>query len=176
MLEEFKDQKELQMIVFKLDDENYAVPIKYVQEIITSQIITHLPKLPAIEGVINLRGHIVPIIHGKSKFGLPLRNKYKHDRRIIMFDINNKTIGLIVDEVSEVIHLKTTEIEPPPDVSVENFSFIQGVGKYHNKRVILVDPEKLLTCTESNDIKKLNKMTEIIQQSQDSLISTSSVF
>ncbi|MFA6989025.1 MAG: chemotaxis protein CheW [Candidatus Gastranaerophilaceae bacterium] len=176
MLEKFKCQQELQMIVFKLVDENYAAPIKYVQEIITPQIITHLLKLPAIEGVINLRGQIVPIIHGKTKFGLPLNDKYKQDRRIIIFDIKNKTIGLIVDDVAEVINIKTNEIEPSSIKNMKNFPFIQGVGKYHNKQVILVDPGKLLNCTESNDIKKLTQMTEEMKQTKDSLISTSFAF
>ena len=175
MLEELKTQKELQMIVFKIGDENYTVPIKYVQEIITPQMITHLPKLPSIEGVINLRGHIVPIVCGKSKFGLPLNDKYKQDRRIIIFDISNKIIGLIVDDVSEVIHLKTSEIESPPVEDIEKHSFIQGICKYHNKLLILIDPKKLLSFTESDDIKKLAKMVEVMKkQSHDSLTSAGS--
>lgn len=174
MLDDFKDQKELQVIVFNICNQDYVVPIKYVQEIITPKIITHLPKLPSIKGVINLRGRIVPILCGKSKFGLSLSYKYKRDRRIMIFYVNHKIIGLIVDDVLEVIHLKTEKIEPSPAEGMENFSFIQGIVKYLNKPVILVNPKRLLNFSESIDIKKLMKIRDDIEikQNQNSLMVT----
>lgn len=164
-----QDQKEVQMIVFQLGTEEYAVPITCVQEIIMKLDPTRLPKSPQfVEGVINLRGHIIPIIDGKKKFMLDTKSKCnENDARIMVLEVENDTVGLVVDAVSEVIHLKTDDIEPPPiDMGTES-EFLWGVGKFENRLLILLNPQKFLSITEAADLKKLSKVSEVLNQSKE---------
>lgn len=164
MIEKFKDLKEVQMIIFRLGNEQYALPIMSVQEIIMKQTPTHIPKSPDwVEGVINLRGHIIPIIDGKKKFSLENDKNFNHnDARIMVLDVEHEIIGLIVDEVSEVIHLKTEDIEPPPIDMDENSDFLWGIGKHQNRLLILIDPEKFFSSIETHEMKKLSKVKEAV--------------
>lgn len=169
MIEEFKNQKEIQMIVFQLGNEEYAVPITCVQEIIMPQVPTRIPKSPSyVEGVINLRGHIIPIVDGRKKFHMDSVNKHSsNEARIMVVNVDNEIIGLTVDAVSEVVHLQTDEIEPPPIDMGEDNDFLWGVGKLKNRLLILLNPQKFFTSTETGDLKKLVKITELIKQAQD---------
>lgn len=163
MIEKFKDLEEVQMIIFRLGNEEYSVPITSVQEIIMRQTPTHLPKSPSwVEGVINLRGRIIPIIDGKKKFSLDARhNENINNSRIMVLDVNHEIVGLIVDEVSEVIHLKTEDIDPSPVDIGEDNDFLWGVGKFQNRLLILINPEKFLSNAEANDLNKLAKVSEM---------------
>lgn len=169
MIEEFMDQKEVQMIIFKLGNEEYALPIMNVQEIIMRQTPTHLPKSPSwVDGIINLRGHIITIIDGKKKFALDASgNANKSDSRIIVLDVEHEIIGLVVDEVSEVIHLKTQDIDPTPVDVGEDSDFLWGVGKFQNRLLILINPKKFLSHTEAEDLKKLSKVKEAMANIQE---------
>ena len=171
MIKEFKDQEELQMIIFRLGCEEYAVPIMSVQEIIMKQTPTHIPKSPLwVEGVINLRGHIISIIDGKKKFLFKdSENINTADQRIIVLDVEHETIGLIVDEVSEVVHIKTKDIEDVPVDTVDENDFIMGIGKHQNRLLILISPEKFLSHAEAHDLKKLTEVTQAISQSKEQL-------
>jgi len=166
MLEKLKKLKEIQMIIFYLGEVQYAIPIMCVQEIIMKQVPNSIPKAPSsVEGVINLRGKVIPIIDGKKKFGL---NEYKQEdkslERIIVLDVDHEIIGLIVDNVSEVIYLKTEDIESSPIDMGEDNDFLWGVGKYNSSLLILINPQKFLSHTEAHDLKKLAKVTEAIKQ------------
>ena len=169
MIEEFMDQKEVQMIIFKLGNEEYALPIMNVQEIIMRQTPTHLPKSPSwVDGIINLRGHIITIIDGKKKFALDAsEGANKSDSRIIVLDVEHEIIGLVVDEVSEVIHLKTQDIDPTPVDVGEDSDFLWGVGKFQNRLLILINPKKFLTKAEADDLKKLSKVKEAVSNVQE---------
>lgn len=165
MIEEYKDLKEIQMIVFSLGKEEFAVPITSVQEIIMPLSPTHIPKSPSwVEGVINLRGHIIPIIDGKKKFMLDSEKNQVNESRIIVMDVEHEIIGLIVDAVSEVVHLKTEDIEPAPVDMTDDSDFVTGIGKFNNKLLILVDPKKFFSYHEVNDLKKIARVTENINQ------------
>lgn len=168
MLKELNEsgQKEIQMIIFKLGNEEYSVPITSVQEIIMPQEETRIPKSPKfVEGVINLRGQIIPIIDGKKKFMLSSEKiSNSIDERIMILDVNKETIGLIVDEVSEVIHLKVEEIESPPIERTDETEFIWGVGKYQDRLLILLDADKFLDISESANVKVLEMVSETIKQ------------
>ena len=168
MIEEFKNLKEVQMIIFRLGSEEYTVPITSVQEIIMLQTPTHIPKSPSwVEGVINLRGHIIPVIDGKKKFSMQGNSDVNNNSRIMILDVEHEVIGLIVDEVSEVIHLKTEDVEPAPvDINDDN-DFLWGVGKHQDKLLILINPKKFLSHTEAHDLKRLAKVTEAIKQAKD---------
>ncbi|MDD3013367.1 MAG: chemotaxis protein CheW [Candidatus Gastranaerophilales bacterium] len=168
MINEFLEsgQKEIHLIVFKLGTEEYAVPITSVQEIIMLLAPTRIPKAPSfVEGVINLRGHIIPIIDGRKKFQLEV-TKSTNESRIMIIELENETIGLIVDAVSEVIHLGTDDIEPPPIDMTDDSDFLWGVGKFSDRLLILVDPQKFLNFSETKDLKSLSKVSEILKQSK----------
>lgn len=159
-------QKEMQMIVFKLSNEEYAVPITFIQEIIMRQECTKIPKSPSfVEGVINLRGHIIPIINGRKKFNLSLNecNDIK-DARIMVLELANDSVGLIVDSVTEVIHLNIADIEPPPIESTEETEYLWGVGKYLDRLLILLNPKKFMSLSEHHNIKNITELTHAIKQ------------
>ena len=165
MIEEFKDLKEIQMIIFRLANEEYTIPIMNVQEIIMPQPPTHIPKAPGwVEGILNLRGHIIPIIDGKKKFQIENKEQNKADSRIIVIDVDHEMVGLNVQELSDDIHLKTEDINPTPVDIGEDNEFLWGVGKYQNKLLILINPQKFLSHSETHDLKKFSKVTENIQQ------------
>lgn len=171
MIEEFKDVKEIQLIIFQLGKEEYAVPITNVQEIIMVRPATKIPKTPSfVEGVINLRGRIIPVIDGRKKFNLDTKNNFnENDSRIMVLDVEHEIIGLIVDAVSEVIHLKTEDIVPPPVDMEDETDFLWGVGKLQDRLLILINPEKFLSHNEVKDLKNLSKFAESINQTQEKI-------
>lgn len=135
----------LQFVTFTLNNEDYAVDILCVQEINRITEITQVPNSEEyIEGVVNLRGKVIPIINLRNKFGFEEIPKDDNSRIIIM-EINNITNGLIVDSVSEVLRIPSSIIEPPPPMSSdENSQFIRGIAKLDNRLIILLDIDKLL--------------------------------
>jgi purine-binding chemotaxis protein CheW len=134
----------LQLVTFKVGKEEYGVDISKVREIIRMVDITPIPNSPyAVEGVINLRGKVIPVINMGKKFGLEMR-KTDPQTRITVVDVGT-TVGLIVDSVSEVLRISPETVEPPPSMTAGNGSeFIKGVGKLEDRLLILLDIEKLL--------------------------------
>jgi len=163
--------KEIQVIIFKLGDEEYAVSIDCVQEIVLPQKATRIPKSPKyVAGVINLRGNIIPIVDGKTKF--QIQETAKHlisEKRIMVIEVGEETIGLIVDGVYEVVHLKVNEIEPPPIDMDENADIFWGIGKHENRLLILINSEKFLSINEEDSVRNLQKVTEVIKQAKVAL-------
>lgn len=139
----------LQMVSFNLGNEEFGVDILMVQEINRMLNITKVPRSPEfVEGVINLRGRVIPIINLRKRFGMPAK-EWDKQTRIVVVTIENKILGLVVDAVSEVLRLPADTIEPPPPmVSGIESEYIQGVGKLDNKLLILLDLNKLLTSKE----------------------------
>lgn len=161
-------QNETQLIVFKLGNEEYAIPITCIQEIIMLQTPTKIPRSPSfVEGIINLRGHIIPIIDGKKKFQIDSKNSTKNnDNRIIVVEIEGETIGLIVDAVSEVVHLKRDDIEVPPlDVKSDN-EIVWGIGKFKDRLLILLNPQKFLSLGEASKLIDLSRIAENLKNSE----------
>ncbi|WP_153726602.1 chemotaxis protein CheW [Heliorestis convoluta] len=136
---------ESQLVAFMLDGEEYAVNIHYVQEINRLLTITRVPKAPFyVEGVINLRGNVVPVIDLRKRFSLPPRETTDRTR-IIIVKVKDITVGVIVDGVSEVISLPNDNIEPPPGLqSSLDQDYIYGVGKIEERLLILINIEKIL--------------------------------
>ncbi len=145
----------LQLVSFNIGDEEFAVDILRVQEIIRIVEITKVPKSPPfVEGVINLRGKVIPIIDLRKRFNLEERKTTK-ETRIIVVDIDGKVIGLIVDSVSEVLRLPSDTIEPPPPIvaGIES-EYIKGVGKLDDRLLILLDLNKIFSSKEKELLAK----------------------
>lgn len=162
-------QKELQVIIFKLGSEEYAVPINCVQEIIMPQKATRIPKSPGyVDGVINLRGNIIPVIDGKKKFNLKEKKGSDIiDKRIMILEVEDETTGLIVDNVNEVINLTISEIEPPPIDLEQNTEIFCGIGKYDNRLLILINSEKFMAINDDDKkIEEFAKVTDAIKKSK----------
>jgi purine-binding chemotaxis protein CheW len=152
--------EEIQLVVFTLKaGENtceYGVPITQVQEIIRLTAPTRLPQVPAfVEGIINLRGSVIPIIDLKKRFNMPMA-EYTDETRIIVVDIEGKTVGIIVDQVAEVLRLPLTSIEPPPAViGGLTAEYLTGVGKLEDRLLIMLDVTKVLSDGEKRELKKV---------------------
>ena len=139
----------LQLVSFNLGQEEFAVDILKVQEINRMVEITRVPKAPDfVEGVINLRGKVIPVIDLRKRFGLPPGERTKQTR-IVVVDMDGRTIGLIVDAVSEVLRLPADTIEPPPPIVAGiDADYIRGVGKLEDRLLILLDLNRILTPQE----------------------------
>ncbi|MCD6580819.1 MAG: purine-binding chemotaxis protein CheW [Desulfuromusa sp.] len=156
---ETEDTQKDKYLTFHLAGEDYGIDILYVIEIIGIQNITDVPDMPAfIRGVINLRGKVVPIMDVRARFGLENRD-YDDRTCIIVVNIEETEVGLVVDEVSEVMDIPEANVEPAPRTSRNNEnSYIQGMGKVNNDVKILLDIHKLLFAGE------MQKLTEALEE------------
>lgn len=144
---------ELQLVVFKLGQEEYGIPITQVQEINRLTTPTKIPKAPVfVEGVINLRGKIIPVVDLRKRFGLA-QEEHSEESRIVVADIAGNTIGVTVDSVNEVIRIPVANIEPTPSIATNIGSeYLSGVGKVNDRLLILLDLNKILTDTEKEQL------------------------
>lgn len=145
----FTTETEVQFVVFKLGDEEFGIPITQVKEINRLTTPTKIPKSPGfVEGVINLRGQIIPIVDLRKRFEMGLAD-YSVDARVIVVEIKDQICGIIVDAVSEVLRMPTNNIEPTPSlVSNIDVEYIAGVGKIGERLLIVLDINKLLSDEE----------------------------
>lgn len=144
-----QDDELLQLVTFSIGEEEFGVDILKVQEIIRTMEITKVPRAPEfVEGVINLRGKVIPIIDLRRRFGLSSKDHDKHTR-IIVIEINNMIVGFVVDSVSEVLRIPAGTVEPPPPVVAGMESeYISGVGKLQDRLLILLDLDRLLSSED----------------------------
>ena len=135
-------------LTFMLDDEEHGLEILKVREIMGMMDITKVPQTPAfVEGVINLRGKVIPVVDLRTKFGLE-RAEYNEETCVIVVDVG-MLMGIIVDTVQEVHDIAEGDIEPPPHLGASvDTSFILGMGKVNNDVKILLDIDKVLTSDE----------------------------
>ena len=135
-----------QVVTFHLAKEHYGIDIQNVQEIILVGEITSIPEVPSyVEGLINLRGKVLPVIDLRRRFGLSTA-EYNENTRIIVTNTSERTIGLVVDEVHEVLRLEGSQIEPLPDgLTNVNVEYIVGVVKLEGRILILLDTDVVLS-------------------------------
>jgi len=140
----------LQLVSFKIGNEEFGVDILKVQEINRMMEITTVPNAPEfVDGVVNLRGRIIPVIDLRTRLNMP-RNEHDNNTRIVVVELSGKTVGFIVDEVSEVLRIPRNITEPPPDmVAGINAEYITAVGKLEDRLLILLDLEKVLSEEET---------------------------
>jgi len=139
----------LQLVTFGIGEEEFGIDILKVQEIIRTMAITKVPNSPSyVEGVINLRGKVIPVIDLRSRFNMEYRPHDSHTR-IIVLQIHGMIVGFVVDEVSEVLRIQSNTVEPPPPVvsGIES-EYIKGVGKLDDRLMILLDLDKLIPVQE----------------------------
>jgi purine-binding chemotaxis protein CheW len=151
-------EKELQVVGFRIGDETFGVRIGSVREIVRVPEITTVPNAQdTIEGVINLRGKIIPVIDLRKRFGQTQVVTDKKNR-ILVVELDGKLVGLIVNSASEVLKIPPSEIESPGSVFADNgSSYVTGVGKLKGRLIILLDISKLLHRPE---FKKLEEAAE----------------
>ncbi|MGB7726724.1 MAG: chemotaxis protein CheW [Candidatus Acidiferrum sp.] len=151
-------QKDCQLVGFRIGEETYGVQIGSVREIVRVPEITIVPNAPEmIEGVINLRGKIIPVMDLRKRFGSTSTQSDKKNR-ILVVELENRLLGLIVSSASEVLKIPPSEIEPPGAVFAEGeSSYVTGVGKLKGRLVILLDIARLLRQPE---YKKLEEAAE----------------
>ncbi len=147
-----------QIVGFQLANEEYGLDIMQVQEIILIGAITQVPQVPDyVRGLINLRGHVIPIVDLRRRFSLPGTDQ-PEEQRIIVVNVREKMIGILVDSVNQVTRVTADQIDPPPtSVSGIDHEFITGLVKFDERLVILLDIERLLTITEGEALAELTQ-------------------
>lgn len=146
----------LQLVSFQIGTEEFGVDILKVQEINRMVDITKVPRSPEfVEGIINLRGKVIPIIDLRKRFNMEL-SAHDKNTRIVVVDIEGQTMGMVVDSVSEVLRIPASTIEPTPDVvtSVES-DYIRGVAKLDNRLLIHLDLSRILSGEERHVLADL---------------------
>lgn len=150
--------KDLQIVGFRIGQETFGLPISIVREIVRVPEITSVPNAPDhIEGVINLRGRIVPIVDLRKRFGQKTFEPNKRNR-IVVVELEKRIIGLIVNSASEVLRIPPSEIEEPNNLFKEGeVDYITGVGKLQGRLVILLDVNKVL---QRGELRELDELAE----------------
>lgn len=142
----------IQLVSFNLGAEEYAVEVLKVREIIRMTPITHIPNTPpSVEGIVNLRGKVIPIISLRNRFGMMSTDDDQHTRIMVM-DITGKLMGFIVDGVSEVIRISNAEIQPPPSIAAGGVDqdFICGVIKHGEQLLLMLQLDRMFSSDEQD--------------------------
>ncbi len=144
----------LQLVSFRLGEEEYGIKILRVQEIIRMREITRLPNTPDfVEGVINLRGRIIPVVGLRKRLGMEAITRDKATR-IVIIEVGDSVFGFEVDAVSEVLRISLDTIEPPPRLKQGN-GYVSGIGKLENRLFLLLDMEHLMSDSERLLLRKV---------------------
>lgn len=148
-IDSVEDTQKGRFLTFSVGKESYGIEIRYVKEIIGMQEITEIPELPNhIKGVINLRGTIIPVMDVRLRFKKQYR-EYNDRTCIVVTDISEISIGLIVDNVSEVLTIEDENIIPPPNIKNGFHNhYVKSIGKVQSEIKLLLDCDKLLSYGE----------------------------
>lgn len=151
-----KGHELIQLVTFAIAEEEFGVDILRVQEIIRMMPITKVPSSPPfVEGVINLRGKVIPVIDLRKRFDMAATDE--DDRtRVIVMDLHDRVVGYVVDSVREVLRIEASAIEPPPEVvSGIGSEYIKGMGRLDDRLLILLDLDSLLTGPEKGALSSM---------------------
>jgi purine-binding chemotaxis protein CheW len=156
-VEQTTSADERQLVVFQLGAEFYGVEIARVHEIIRLQAVTRVPRAPAfVEGVINLRGKVIPVVDLRRRFGLPTAD-HTRASRIVVVEIGDQVVGVVVDGVSEVLRVNGATVEPPsPVVAGIDSEYIHGIAKLDDRLVILLDLDRVLAQADRRALESVN--------------------
>ena len=160
MFEETASSREEQVVVFQLCGQDYGVEIASVQQIIQVQSITRLPKTPNfIQGVINIRGEIIPVLDLCQRFGM-LKVDTLEDSKIVIVEVSGFTVGLVVDSVSEVLRIPRENLQHPPAMmgNVDVY-YLQGIAlREDGSLIILLELNKLLSDIEKQELVQMDSI------------------
>lgn len=147
----------IQLIVFRLDQVEFAVPIDLVWHVerLAEQTITWVPRGPAfLEGVFNVRGQVVPVLDLKKRLAMPAGD-YSPRARILIVEMQDQRVGLIVDAVSDILWFATDKIEPPPPMVAQiSGVFVQGVVREEERLLLLLDLREVLSPGEREELRE----------------------
>lgn len=153
---EEEDTQKGKYLTFLVGPETYGIEIRFVTEIIGIQAITEVPELPVyIKGIINLRGKIIPVMDVRLRFKKEARD-YNDRTCVVVVDMGEIPVGLIVDSVDEVLNIPESDIVPPPQLHKAQNRYIQGIGKFDENVVLILDCEKLLAEDELDDLSQVS--------------------
>ncbi|USK30598.1 chemotaxis protein CheW [Bacillus sp. CMF21] len=140
-------RKQMKMIVFQLNHEEYGISVDKVRSIEKIQVITRVPGTkPFVKGVINLRGIVTPVIDLRTRFDMQ-QKPFSDSSRIIVAALDQYEVGLIVDAANDVIDLEMDEIEPAPEVvGAVEADYVEGVAKIDRRLIIILDLNKVLAA------------------------------
>ena len=143
-----------QLVVMRLASEDYGIDITHVREIIRMQNITEVPQAPAfVEGIINLRGSVIPVVDLRKRFGVEA-SEQSEEARIVVVDVRQHTVGLVVDGVTEVITVPEKSIEPVSNLAAASMtSELRGIVNLPEKLIILINMESLLGGIAAGDLE-----------------------
>ena len=169
-MKNMQDSAEEQVVVFKLGEQTYGLDILAVREIIRMEEITKIPNAQDfIEGIINLRGSIIPIIDLSKRFGIMTYESFADDvkdtdKRIIVVQVNGTVFGVMVDAVQEVLRVPANIIEPPPQVVTDSMAgmgmqvdaaYLNGIAKFEERLIILLNHNKILYDYETEELQQV---------------------
>jgi purine-binding chemotaxis protein CheW len=151
--------REIQVACFRLGEDIYAVDIMRIKEIIRPQKLAALPKAPSfVEGVLNLRGAVIPVIDLRKRFDMPPR-EIDRNRRLLIITVAIGDMGIAVDEVTEVITIPVAHIKPPPQVTRGvGAEYLLGVCLGQDSLIMLLNPDRLLTGGETAELGNMEEM------------------
>ncbi|MCP4404565.1 MAG: chemotaxis protein CheW [bacterium] len=152
------DPGEIQLVSFFLGEEEFGADILMVQEIIRMQSITRVPNAPYfVEGVVNLRGKVIPIVDLRKRLNVSGTVEDTRRIRVIVVDVEGKITGFIVDSVSQVLRIPQSTIEPAPSIVNAGIDseYITGVSKLNDKLLILLDFNKILSKGEKQELSEV---------------------
>ncbi|MCI9337743.1 MAG: purine-binding chemotaxis protein CheW [Lachnospiraceae bacterium] len=161
--EDRKNTQRGKYMTFKSGPEYFGLEIQYVQQIIQYQSITKIPETEDyIKGLINLRGKIVPVVDVRLRFK---QGEYEHNDKtcILVINVKDSTVGLIVEQIAEVVEIKEENILPPPTIGrgdKGHNKYVYGIGKVGNSVKLLLDPEKLLYDEDTSDTEQIKRVEE----------------
>jgi len=154
-----KGEEELQFVTFRLDKIELAITINDVQEINRLDNITTVPRAPKfVEGIMNLRGNVIPVINLRTKLDLP-KKQYDETTRVIIVNLNGSLTGFVVDAVTEVLRTSKKSLEETPAVVEQNLDmkFIQSICKLQNRMILIINTTKLLSIEEQEQLNSFAK-------------------
>ena len=155
---------ERQIVAFSLGTETYGVDIASVREIIPIQRIVSVPRAPSfIEGIINLRGRVIPVLDLRKHFGFE-QKKGDPNQRIVLVEAGSESIGVIVDAVSSVLRIPDDSVEAPASVIVgPEIEYITGIAKIDKDLVVLLDLTKIISDAEKKTLKETDLRSAVVQ-------------
>jgi len=148
-------EPEQHLVVVRLDQERYGFAIEHVHEIIRMQEVTRIPRAPAfVEGVINLRGQVIPVLDLRRRFGLPAEER-DGSTRIVVVEMHGNRVGVVVDAVLEVLRVSESSVVPPEDLlGSSQVAFLRGIAKHGDGLILLLDLQRVLEVAEQQALRE----------------------